>query len=772
MKETHNSRSSENSFSDGPAGPSSSPDAQTTLFVAALQQAVRELHATTAIAVVPVGDGETLASAVVVGRPLSIFTTIEHISVDARLASATAHRTGCQFTYTFTEAGGDISEARGDTPSRFDVTMPFPYTVAATPLRASGRRFGTMTLVWAPPLGPRSILPADKERCTRIADALARSLEASGYQDPSGLSPAMPQFFLALPDLATWADGTGNAGTASGQEEAPEAISMTFLYRIYRLASRLNQCEGVRDILDVVASRVLEAFGAKGMAVSVTQGGRSHLLGYSGYPGAVARSLIEPPAAAQSANTTHPPTDRPTFLECEDDLADKRLNGLTDTIRACCLLPLVSGRARTGTLTLGFDRPRCFSAEERTALVTMAELLAQALERANRFDAEHHLARGLQQGLLPARLPHLEELDIATRYVTATAGTAVGGDWYDVLSLPDGNVGLVIGDVEGHNPNAAAYMGQIRSAVRAYAAVGHRPADLLGRTNRLLADLSADMFATCCCVWVDLDIGTAEFCSAGHPTPLLCHPDQRVVVPGIPVGLPLGVMPDTAYQAMEVPLPDGTILALYTDGLVHSRALALTDGTAALGDLLASATDERLEDLATRLLLITGTDEARGDDAALLLARYAAVLPGSRPHVSRFLVDRHDLRAVRDVRRFLHQFTVSRGWDTISDDLELAATEVVTNALVHADSEVDIRLREYGDRIRVEVRDSDPRPPMPMPITLSETVNTSSEHGRGLIIVEALASAWGNSPSGRGKTVWFEMSRPGAERPEHSGPMV
>ncbi|MFF8233388.1 ATP-binding protein [Streptomyces caelestis] len=103
-----------------------------------------------------------------------------------------------------------------------------------------------------------------------------------------------------------------------------------------------------------------------------------------------------------------------------------------------------------------------------------------------------------------------------------------------------------------------------------------------------------------------------------------------------------------------------------------------------------------------------------------------------------------------------------RGWETVSSDLELAVTELVTNALVHADSEVEVRLREYADRLRVDVRDSDPRPPLPAPVLASGETDRESEHGRGLLIVDALASSWGNSPSGRGKSVWFELTRPPA----------
>jgi serine phosphatase RsbU (regulator of sigma subunit)/anti-sigma regulatory factor (Ser/Thr protein kinase) len=712
-----------------PGRPSAVPtplEAQNALFAEALQRLVRELEVTTAIGYVAVDRGQTLVASVVVGGPLSIFTTAERVGAEREpYTAATAHRTGTQCVRDFPESIG--------IPSRLDVTMPFAYTAASTPVRESGKGLGVLTLLWTP---PRTLRPDERELCSRVADRLARRLAGSGVECPR-YSTAMPLLLLAEP------------GQGSG-----EVVSFSPLYQIFRLASALTEAVRIRDVLDAVVSRVVAPLDAQGMAVCVTHDGQQHLLGYSGNGVEAVRAGV-----CRDNGTAVPrfPTLRePAFLESETALATADF-ALPEGVEACCVLPLASAGQPAGTFVLYFDHPRRFPAEERAVLVTMAGLLAQSLERARQFEREHALARGLQQGLLPHTLPHRGELDTAARYVTATAGTAVGGDWYDIVTLPDGNLGLVIGDVEGHSTAAAANMGQIRSAVRAYAAEGHRPSDLLGRTNRLLTDLGSDLFATCCCVWLDLATGTAEVASAGHPAPLLRHPDGDVAVPEVPVGIPLGVAPDTVYQSVEVPLPAGTIVALYTDGLVHSHTLDVSDGTKALRDLLASAHDQHLEHLATRLTAITGEGDQREDDAALLLARFIGAMPGTHQRVSRFRVARHNLAAVREVRAFLNRQLGQWGWQRVSHEVELVATELVTNALVHADSEVDIRLREYPDRIRVEVRDSDPRPPLPAPITASAARESESEHGRGLIIVESLAASWGNSPSGRGKSVWFEM---------------
>ncbi len=731
MASSEHGRSPAGGHDPGPSAASTQLGARNALFAEALERLVRELRVPTAIGYVAVDDGQNLVAAVVAGRPLSIFTTAERVGVENQsYTAATAHRTGEQCVRTFPESIG--------IPSRLDVTMPFAYTAASTPVRVPGNALGVLTLILVP---PRTLRPEERELCTRVADELARQLAGSGEGSTEDCT-AMPLLLLVEPD-----------------QGAGEAVSFSPLYQVFRLASSLTEAVRIRDVLDVVVSRIVAPLGAQGMAVSVPHDGRQYLLGYSGSAPQAVRA-----GPAGSSREDGPPVPRfptvgePAFLESESAL-DAAEFALPEDAGACCVLPLVSAGQLAGTFMLYFDHPRRFPAEERAVLVTMAGLLAQSLERARQFEREHALARGLQQGLLPHTLPHRGELDTAARYVTATAGTAVGGDWYDIVTLPDGNLGLVIGDVEGHSTTAAANMGQIRSAVRAYATEGHRPSDLLGRTNRLLTELGTDLFATCCCVWLDLATGTAELASAGHPAPLLRHPGGDVAIPQVPVGIPLGVAPDTVYQSVEVPLPDGTIVALYTVGLVHSHTVDVSDGTKALRDLLASAHDQHLEHLATRLVAITGEGDQREDDAALLLARFTGALPGTHQRVSSFRVARHDLAAVRDVRAFLNRQLRQWGWQRISYEVELAATELVTNALVHADSEVDIRLREYADRIRVEVRDSDPRPPLPAPIIASGAGESESEHGRGLIIVESLAASWGNSPSGRGKSVWFEMGK-------------
>lgn len=188
--------------------------------------------------------------------------------------------------------------------------------------------------------------------------------------------------------------------------------------------------------------------------------------------------------------------------------------------------------------------------------------------------------------------------------------------------------------------------------------------------------------------------------------------------------------------------------------------MRLEDGVAALHKCLDTLdVGLRLEALADRMLEIIGADEQRDDDAALLIAQFLGMPAGRRRRVGRMFVHRHDLHAVRDVGGFPREQARLWDWEVVLSDLELAVTELVTNALVHADSAVEVRLREYFDRLRIDVRDSDPRPPVPAPVLAWGEADTGSEHGRGLLIVDALASSWGNAPSGRDKSVWFELSK-------------
>ncbi len=306
---------------------------------------------------------------------------------------------------------------------------------------------------------------------------------------------------------------------------------------------------------------------------------------------------------------------------------------LDATVGARAFLPLIASGRPVGTCILGFERPRGFSTQERTVLTAVAGLIAHALEKAQRYETEAALARGLQQALLPHRLSAHPRVKTAGRYLPGTQGMEVGGDWYDVVET-GGSLALVIGDVQGHGVQAAATMGQLRSAVRAFAVGDHPPDEVMRGTNHLLIDLDPGQFASCCYVRLDPLAGLARAARAGHPPPLLRRPDGQTELVDIPGGVVLGVDPHARYPVTELHLEPGAILALYTDGLVERPGADIDDGIAALRTALSRAggdegrSDGRfLDGVADRLTTAARHAVDRPDDIALLLATRPTAAP-------------------------------------------------------------------------------------------------------------------------------------------------
>jgi serine phosphatase RsbU (regulator of sigma subunit) len=196
----------------------------------------------------------------------------------------------------------------------------------------------------------------------------------------------------------------------------------------------------------------------------------------------------------------------------------------------------------------------------------------------------------------------------------------IGGDFYDLVPV-HGKAAAVIGDVQGHNVTAAGLMGQIRTAVRAYTTVGQTPEEVMRSTNRLLIDLGAELFASCLYLGLDPERGRAVMARAGHPPPLLRRPDGRVRVLDLAGGPLLGIDGSAGYPTTEVELAPGSVLALYTDGLIESPGIDIEDALAELGRQLAETGDRPLDELADELVRRSAAARERNDDVALLLLR-------------------------------------------------------------------------------------------------------------------------------------------------------
>ncbi|WP_329251825.1 SpoIIE family protein phosphatase [Streptomyces canus] len=410
------------------------------------------------------------------------------------------------------------------------------------------------------------------------------------------------------------------------------------LYRPIALAIALTEAVTARQVSAVVMRELLPAFGGRRLAIYLLQERHLYLEWETGFP----KGFLSPFDGVDLG--THLPgvetltTGRPLFFDSMEQLTATYPGiPLDATEGARAFLPLIASGRAVGSCILGFDRPRSFSTEERTVLTALAGLIAHAMEKAQRYESETALARGLQQALLPRRLAAHPQLETTGRYLPGTAGMEVGGDWYDVVESGDG-LALVIGDVQGHGVQAAATMGQLRSAVRAFA-LGDRPPDeVMSSTNHLLIDLDPGLFASCCYIRLDPATGVARAARAGHPPPLLRSPDGRTRVLDLPGGVVLGVDPKARYPVTELQMEPGAILALYTDGLVERPGSDIDEGITALRVALAKAgapaarpVGRFLAGVADRLTATARHALDRPDDIALLLAtRRTAPSPG--PH--------------------------------------------------------------------------------------------------------------------------------------------
>ncbi|WP_329323539.1 MULTISPECIES: SpoIIE family protein phosphatase [unclassified Streptomyces] len=430
------------------------------------------------------------------------------------------------------------------------------------------------------------------------------------YPDASGISVHM----AALPRASS---------TGRRQHAAPlvEPTEIKPFQQLMHLAAGLTETVRMSDVADAVAHQFLPSFGAAGLILMTASEGRLRVVGHRGYDTAFL-SLFDghpldsdnPPAKALTARR---PLFFTSFAEFRRMYPDAVQYG---TRNAWAFLPLVIRGRAVGILVLSFDRTRQFPPTERNLLISVAGLVAQALDRACLHEARDDLARTLQTGLLPQQLPAVPGLRAAARYLPAAHGMDVGGDFYDLIRSGPASATAVIGDVQGHNVGAAALMGQLRTAVHTHAAVGMRPDVLLRRTNQVMFDLNAELFASCLCIRLDLVRRRALLATAGHPPPLLRHPDGRTEVLTLAPGPLLGVVADADYPAAEFPLSSGLTLALYTDGLVEAPGIDIDDAIATLAGRLARAPRDDVESL-TETLLDHASLRPRTDDIAMLLVQ-------------------------------------------------------------------------------------------------------------------------------------------------------
>lgn len=431
------------------------------------------------------------------------------------------------------------------------------------------------------------------------------------------------------------------------------------------------------------------------------------------------------------------------------------------------VLPLVRAGSREpfALLALGLTPRLPLDQAHATFLQLLGGQLSVALATAALHEQQYHVAVTLQRSLLPGT-PHSAALEVTARYQPGEDDTTVGGDWYDVVPLGPTRTALVIGDVMGDGVAAAAVMGQVRAAVRAYAQLDLPPQQVLQLLDQLVENLfearDTTQIVTCIYAVYDSANATLTLANAGHPPAVLLHNGSPQLWNG-PLGAPLGST-SGQYAQTTWPFPEGAGLVLYTDGLIEGRGRDVDAGidhlltvlestTATTGISGASGTgdtggtdDRDLERLADAALTVRSPGHQ--DDVALLVVR--ATGPNLPAAASVDL--RGDNRAARTAR---HLVTVTlTSWGVamgVVDDATLLADELVTNAVSHTTRPRRLRLRLLTDRVVIEVSDADPRPPIRL------QAHATSEGGRGLLILTAITSAWGVRADGTSKTVWCEV---------------
>ncbi|MFF4570634.1 SpoIIE family protein phosphatase [Streptomyces sp. NPDC001410] len=429
-----------------------------------------------------------------------------------------------------------------------------------------------------------------------------------------------------------------------------------------------------------------------------------------------------------------------------------------------------------------------FGDRDRDLAVELAARAAVCIDNARLYRREHERALILQRSLLPPGDPEASGLDIACRYLPGNAATEVGGDWFDVIELPGHRTALVVGDVMGRGLRAAVAMGELRTAVRTLALLDLEPAEVLSALDEIArglgtpggvqqatraarqprdADLSEVYLATCVYAVYDSVTRRCTFANAGHLPPVLVEPGEAALMLDVPPGMPLGVGGEP-FEEVEVELPEGALLALYTDGLVESRDHPLDEGLQAfVGALtdpahpspghhpsttaLRADTHRNLEDVCDHVLNTLDTHHGE-DDIALLMARVQGLPADS---VGDWTLPREP-RSVGRAREYARAQLLSWDMEPLVDTTELLVSELVTNALRYGEGE--IRLRLLLDRTLVcEVWDSGLVQPR------RRRARDTDEGGRGLQLVGLLSAAWGSRRTPRGKTVWFELPLPGGE---------
>ncbi|MEV8546521.1 SpoIIE family protein phosphatase [Streptomyces sp. NPDC051572] len=483
-------------------------------------------------------------------------------------------------------------------------------------------------------------------------------------------------------------------------------------------------------------------------------------------PGTWDRQAEDSPMACALA------TDRSARYSVDDRVMRAWLE--QDTVRAqivreygmhsFIVVPLLARGTVLGLATFVRHRtPQPYDADDLLLAEEITARAAMAIDNALRYTHERDTAVALQRSMLPQRTP-LEAaaaVEVAFRYLPAGSHAGVGGDWFDVIPLSGARVALVVGDVVGHGLQASATMGRLRTAVRTLADVDVPPDELLTHLDDLVLRLdreegpgsehferpeTGDIGATCLYAVYDPVSHKCTLARAGHPAPAIVRPDGMVLFPDVPAGPPLG-LGGLPFESTEVELPNGSLIALFTDGLVESRDSDIDLGLERLSEALADSArplEQICEDVLSSVLLDVPTD-----DVALLIARTRSL---DAAQVATWDIAQ-DPATVAQARKLASDQLVTWGLEELSFVTELVVSELVTNAIRYAKPPIELRLIHDTSLIS-EVSDASNTSPH------LRRARVFDEGGRGLLLVAQFAQRWGTRHTPDGKTIWAEQTLP------------
>ncbi|MFI8206620.1 SpoIIE family protein phosphatase [Streptomyces sp. NPDC085937] len=415
-------------------------------------------------------------------------------------------------------------------------------------------------------------------------------------------------------------------------------------------------------------------------------------------------------------------------------------------------------RARGTTLGVAVAvrnvHPDGYAVDDAVLAEELASRAAVCVDNARRFARERATALTLQHSLLPKVLPGQAAVEVAHRYLPSGSAAGIGGDWFDIIPLSGTRVALVVGDVVGHGIPSTATMGRLCTAVRTLADVDLPPDELLTHLDDLVTHLAAEdpdgdvaeLGATCLYAVYDPVGRRLAVAAAGHPAPALLLPDGTCRLVPVNAGPPLGVG-GLPFEATELDVPEGSVVALYTDGLVEGRDRDIDHATRELCRSLTVPV-QSLDDLCD-VVLKQVLPEEPGDDVVLLLARTRAL--GAGQVATRDVPQ--DAEAVAAVRQWAVDLLAAWGLGEVAFVTELVVSELVTNAIRYGEPPIQLRL--IRDRTLIcEVTDTSSTSPH------LRRAHAFDEGGRGLLLVAQLTQRWGSRQADGGKTIWAEQTIP------------